>query len=165
MSRAPLSAFSATLAPEVLETCRIAATPEQVSRHHHIRREVFVTEQCLFAGTDTDGHDCSVEVIKVLGYHAGQAGGAVRLYPLDRSARQWQGDRLAVLPSFRTHGLAKPLVRFAVGWAAALGGETMVAHIQIGNVAFFERLGWTRQGDQELYVGVPHQQMAIDLRV
>jgi hypothetical protein len=41
----------------------------------------------------------------------------------------------------------------------------MTAHIQPGNVAFFERLGWRVSGEQEIYVGVPHVPMAIDLRV
>ena len=33
------------------------------------------------------------------------------------------------------------------------------------NVRFFERLGWCRRGEPELYVGLPHQLMSIDLRV
>ena len=37
----------------------------------------------------------------------------------------------------------------------------MVAHIQLPNVAFFERLGWRRRGEPDDYVGVPHQPMAI----
>jgi hypothetical protein len=39
----------------------------------------------------------------------------------------------------------------------------MTAHIQPPNVPFFERLGWRVCGDQEVYVGVPHVPMAIDL--
>ena len=39
----------------------------------------------------------------------------------------------------------------------------MVAHIQLANVDFFSRLGWEPRGDVEIYVGLPHQLMAIDL--
>jgi hypothetical protein len=39
----------------------------------------------------------------------------------------------------------------------------MVAHIQPANVAFFERLGWHRNGPVEVYVGVAHQPMVIGL--
>jgi hypothetical protein len=39
----------------------------------------------------------------------------------------------------------------------------MVAHVQAANVRFFERLGWRRRGEPELYVGLPHHLMAIDL--
>jgi GNAT superfamily N-acetyltransferase len=86
----------------------------------------------------------------------------VRLYPLE-DAGHWQGDRLAVLPGARGHGLGAPLVWFAVATAAGGGGRLMTAHIQPRNVAFFERLGWRVSGEQEIYVGVPHVPMAIDL--
>jgi putative N-acetyltransferase, MSMEG_0567 N-terminal domain family len=89
--------------------------------------------------------------------------GAVRLYPLETSGELWLGDRLAVLPAFRVQGLGKPLVRFAVATAARLGGREMQAHIQPANVTFFERLGWECRGPVEIYVGIPHQPMAIDL--
>jgi putative N-acetyltransferase (TIGR04045 family) len=90
------------------------------------------------------------------------AGGAVRLYPLD-DVGEWKGDRLAVLPEFRKHGLGAPLVRFAVRTAGELGGRRMIAHIQPPNVRFFERLGWERVGEPMVYVGHPHQLMAIGL--
>jgi hypothetical protein len=38
------------------------------------------------------------------------------------------------------------------------------AHIQLQNVALFERLGWHKHGEVEVYVGVHHQPMAIDLQ-
>jgi GNAT superfamily N-acetyltransferase len=88
----------------------------------------------------------------------------VRLYPLDPGAGLWQGDRLAVLASYRSHRLGGPLVHFAVESAARRGGVEMVAHIQLANVAFFEHLGWRRRGEVETYVGLPHQVMTIGLR-
>jgi hypothetical protein len=39
----------------------------------------------------------------------------------------------------------------------------MKAHIQLGNVSFFERLGWTRADETELYAGLVHQPMQIAL--
>ena len=150
--------------PEIL--CRPVAGPEESAVHHRIRHEVFVLEQEVFAASDLDAHDASDLTIKVLAWAGGEAGGAVRLYPLDgHNGRQgtWQGDRLAVLAPFRAWNLGGPLVRFAVDTAARLGGVEMVAHVQVANVRFFERLGWRRRGEPELYVGLPHQLMAIDL--
>jgi GNAT superfamily N-acetyltransferase len=89
--------------------------------------------------------------------------GTVRLFPLDAAGGLWQGDRLAVLPAHRVHGAGAPLVRFAVAWAGAHGGRRMVAHIQLPNVLFFRRLGWSVSGPVESYLGVEHQPMAIDL--
>ena len=39
----------------------------------------------------------------------------------------------------------------------------MIAHIQVANVAFFRRLGWTTAGEPEVYVGRSHQPMSICL--
>ena len=143
--------------------CRPATGPDETALHHRIRHEVFVVEQSVFAGSDRDAHDDSASTIKVLAWAGDRPGGAVRLYPLEPGL--WQGDRLAVLPPFRAWNLGGPLVRFAVDTAASLGGAEMVAHVQTANVRFFERLGWCRRGEPELYVGLPHQLMSIDLTV
>jgi putative N-acetyltransferase (TIGR04045 family) len=147
--------------------CRPVAGPDEEAVHHRIRHEVFVLEQEVFDGSDLDAHDASDATIKVLAWTAApitgwEPGGAVRLYPVEPGI--WQGDRLAVLAPYRAW-LGGPLVRFAVDTAAALGGVEMLAHVQTANVRFFERLGWCRRGDPEIYVGLPHQLMSIDLTV
>jgi putative N-acetyltransferase (TIGR04045 family) len=142
--------------------CRAAGTEEELALHRAIRHQVFVVEQGVFAGSDGDERDGRADTIAVLGFVGPVAAGAVRLYPLDHAGK-WQGDRLAVLAPYRAHHLGGPLVRFAVESAARLGGVEMVAHIQLPNVAFFERLGWKHRGGVEIYVGLPHQLMAIDL--
>lgn len=144
--------------------CRPAATPEELETHFRIRHEVFVEEQQLFTGSDRDEHDDEPGVVHVVGFLGGEPVGTVRLFPLDPEGDLWQGDRLAVLRSARIHGLGRPLVRFAVATAGARRGREMVAHIQLQNVALFERIGWHKNGDVEIYVGVHHQPMAIDLR-
>ncbi|MGH9125302.1 MAG: MSMEG_0567/Sll0786 family nitrogen starvation N-acetyltransferase [Acidimicrobiales bacterium] len=143
--------------------CLAATTPQLVAAHHKIRHQIFVEEQGLFHPSDVDEHDGRPDVIRVLALCESEPAGAVRLFPLDAGGRRWQGDRLAVLPAFRTQGVGKPLVRFAVATAGALGGADMVAHIQLVNVAFFEQLGWQASGEVETYVGVAHQPMCIGL--
>lgn len=144
-------------------SCRLAGGTAELAAHHRIRHDVFVREQGIFATTDLDAHDARPDVLHVLGVHDGVPAGAVRLYPLDASTGTWQGDRLAVLAGYRTSGLGAPLVRFAVTAAGARGGRRMIAHVQVANQRFFERLGWTRQGDIEQYVGRPHILMEIGL--
>lgn len=143
--------------------CRLAADATALAEHQRIRFEVFVREQGIFAGSDVDSQDARLDVLHVLGLHNGVPAGAVRLYPLEVSTGTWQGDRLAVLPGFRTSGLGAPLVRFAVATAGARGGGRMIAHVQLANERFFERLGWARRGDVEEYVGRPHVLMEIGL--
>jgi putative N-acetyltransferase (TIGR04045 family) len=143
--------------------CRAAITPGDVREHHRIRHAVFVDEQAIFPVSDCDDNDRRTDVIRVLGLLDEMPAGTVRLFPLDDDREQWQGDRLSVLPAFRVYGLGKPLVGFATSTAASLGGVEMIAHIQSSNVGFFHRLGWINDGPVELYVGVPHQPMKIDL--
>lgn len=143
--------------------CRPACTAGERAEHLAIRHQVFVDEQAVFPGSDLDSWDGEESTVAVLGYSAGMAVGTVRLFPLDLAEGRWQGDRLAVLSAYRTHGVGAPLVRYAVAAAGARGGRTMVAHIQPANVVFFRRLGWTRAGEPEVYAGLPHQPMCIDL--
>lgn len=143
--------------------CRLVGDAAELAEHHRIRHEVFVVEQQIFAGSDVDAYDARADVRHVLGLHGGAPCGAVRLFPLDTADGLWQGDRLAVLPAARTAGLGAPLVRFAVATAGALGGSRMIAHVQLANERFFTRLGWTRDGDVETYVGRPHLLMSIAL--
>jgi putative N-acetyltransferase (TIGR04045 family) len=155
--------------PEIL--CRPVVDAAEAAVHHRIRHEIFVTEQAVFADSDLDAQDASDRTLKVVAWTlsplAGwEPGGVVRLYPLDDGDGRggiWQGDRLAVLAPCRAWNLGGVLVRFAVETAAVLGGGEMLAHVQAANVRFFERLGWRRRGEPEIYVGLPHQLMAIDL--
>jgi putative N-acetyltransferase (TIGR04045 family) len=144
-------------------SCRPASSPEELEIHHAIRHRVFVEEQAFFRETDRDEHDEDPAPLHVLGLCGRVACGAVRLYPLEEPG-VWKGDRLAVLRAFRRRRVGAPLVRFAVHTAAGRGGDRMIAHVQVSNVSFFERLGWVAEGDPEEYVGHPHQVMAIDLR-
>lgn len=102
-------------------------------------------------------------MVRLLGYCDGVVAGSVRLFELDRVARLWQGDRLAVLSEYRLRGVGAPLVRCAVAAAAVRGGKLMRAHIQLSNVSFFGRLGWTRAGQTETYAGLAHQPMQVAL--
>jgi putative N-acetyltransferase (TIGR04045 family) len=141
--------------------CHAAGTSEELAAHYAVRHAVFVREQHVFDADERDARDDDPATIHVVGFVTGVAGGTVRLYPLDGS--RWLGDRLAVLPRFRAHGLGAPLVRYAVRTAAAHGGTVMLAHVQLPNVEFFTHLGWRRDGPEELYAGLPHQPMTIDL--
>ena len=141
--------------------CRPA--PDALSRaaHHAIRQAVVVEEQGVFALSDLDAHDARDDVMHVLALYDGRPAGTVRLYPV--GSDEWLGDRLAVLPQFRSANIGGPLVRFAVAAARARGGRVMHAHVQVPNERFFHRLGWTTTGAVETYVGRPHVPMDIAL--
>ena len=146
---------------EDVVACRLCGGPRQLAAHFAVRRAVFVDEQALFAGDDRDERDTASATLHAIGLAGGRVAGAVRLYGLGGS--DWKGDRLAVLPAARHGMLGARLVRFAVRTAGAHGGERMVAMIQVPNVAFFESLGWQRDGAAVAFHGRPHQPMAIAL--
>lgn len=156
-------AFAAPSRASLDVVCIEALNIEQRVMHHRIRQAVFVDEQAIFVESDLDDHDARDDVVRVLAMRGDQPVGAVRLYPIDQSLRLWKGDRLAVLPACRAHGVGAPLVRFAVAHARAHGGRRMIAQIQVVNVQFFERLGWSACGDAEAYLGHTHQPMEIAL--
>ena len=141
--------------------CRPAADTGSRAAHHAIRHAVFVDEQGVFALSDLDAHDARDDVIHVLALYDGHPAGTVRLYPTGHG--EWLGDRLAVLPEFRSANVGGPLVRFAVATAGARGGRIMHAHVQVPNERFFHRLGWSTAGAVETYVGHPHVPMSIPL--
>jgi putative N-acetyltransferase (TIGR04045 family) len=157
---APPSRSSSSESPTL--TCRPGRGAGELAEHHQIRRAVFVTEQELFAGDDLDDHDADPGTVHVLGFVGEVPAGTVRLYPL--GGRLWKGDRLAVLESHRRAAIGAVLVRFAVRTAGELGGERMVAQVQVPNVRFFTVLGWAPVGEPASYHGAPHQQMTIPLR-
>src|SRR5690606_13405674 len=126
------------------------------------REAVFVREQAIFGDTDRDEHDDDPHTLHVLGFVGDEPAGTVRLYPID-GTELWKGDRLAVLEQYRRKQLGRPLVQFAVRTAAERGGRQMLAYIQPPNVAFFQHLGWRRDGEILQYCGRPHQPMLIDL--
>lgn len=142
-------------------TCRVVSGPDELAEHHRIRHAVFVGEQGVFAESDVDAVDARPDVLHVVAFAGDAAVGTVRLYPLDGDGL-WQGDRLAVSTDRRSAGAGGPLVRFAVATAGRLGGARMLAHVQVPNRPFFERLGWTAVGE-EVYAGLPHVAMTIEL--
>ena len=93
-------------------------------------------------------------------------GGAVRLYPLDADGLRWQGDRLAVLA-----GPPAPRPRRARSCGspcappASSGGERDGRPHPAGRTSASSS-GWAGGGrrEQEIYVGVEHQPMAIALQ-
>ncbi len=141
--------------------CRAVTGQDELAEHHRIRHAVFVGEQGVFPESDVDAVDARHDVLHVLAFAGDRAVGTVRLYPLDESGL-WLGDRLAVLPGRRSAGAGGPLVRFAVATAGGAGGRRMIAHVQVPNRRFFERLGWTAVGT-ETYAGLPHVAMTIEL--
>jgi len=144
---------------------KVADSPEEIAAYFDIRRQVFVEEQQIFETTDVDVHDAVA--IPILAVADGRAAGAVRCYPKrPNQACVWFGGRLAVHREHRTScNIGALLVRKAVEVMEGRGDVVrFLATIQIQNVRFFKRLGWTCLGKPFMMNARKHQMMEIPLR-
>ena len=72
-------------------------------------------------------------------------------------------ERDGMASTLHAIGIAGERIAGAVRLYPLRGGSRMVAMIQLPNIAFFESLGWRRDGEVVAFHGRPHQPMAIAL--
>ncbi|MGT2481543.1 MSMEG_0567/Sll0786 family nitrogen starvation N-acetyltransferase [Methylobacterium oryzae CBMB20] len=131
-----------------------------------LRRQVFCTEQGIFADDDRDAIDAQaipICALSTLGADADAVVGTVRIHEVDERTGEWWGSRLAVAKPFRgTAALGAGLIQVAVSSAHARGCTRFLAHVQERNVALFQALHWTSLDTMDLH-GRPHHLMRADL--
>lgn len=134
-----------------------------LTAYRRLRRDVFVHEQGIFAGSDADDVDDDPRTrVLVARTPDGEVIGGVRLHPTTHpSARGrdlgwWSGSRLVVAPDARLHlGVGAALVRAACATAEEVGALRFDAVVQAQNAVLFRRLGWS-VGAERLLHGHPH---------
>ena len=146
---------------------KLAENQAERAGYFAVRHAIFVDEQGLFHETDVDEHDAdpaTVPLVAVSG-DSGEVVGAVRCYAAGDDV--WYGGRLAVLAGYRRHpaAIGPNLCRLAEVSVSERGCRRFLAYIQMQNVRFFQRLGWTVVGEPTEYHGQPHQLMAAALTV
>lgn len=122
-----------------------AESPAELTAYRSLRRDVFVTEQGLFAGTDHDDVDDDPRtVVLVARAHDGEVLGGVRLHPATApDLGWWRGSRLAVATDARMLlGVGAALVRAACAQAETLGALRFDATVQAQHERLFRHLGW-----------------------
>ena len=67
--------------------------------------------------------------------------------------------QLAVVPECQRQGIGKTLVEFAEALARKIGFRRMILHARETAVPFYEKLGYSRLGDQFEEVAIPHWAM------
>ncbi|MHA4848081.1 MSMEG_0567/sll0787 family protein [Rhodococcus sp. MSC1_016] len=138
---------------------RVADTTAALAVYHGLRRETFVAEQGLFAGSDQDDIDDDPRtVVLVAADSDGTVLGGVRLAPVTDGTDigWWAGSRLVVDRRARDRsGIGKALVRAACAYAETHGVLRFDATVQVQNEPMFTRLGWERIADT-MVAGQPH---------
>ncbi|CAM3050151.1 MSMEG_0567/Sll0786 family nitrogen starvation N-acetyltransferase [Paracoccus nototheniae] len=152
----------AFISPEFL--IREAREMWEMAGAARLRQQVFVAEQGLFTGHDRDAVDQIATPLVALSTLAGEPAevvGCVRIH--QASPGLWWGTRLAVAADHRRVGrLGAELIRLAVSTANGRGCTEFHAHVQIQNVALFEKLHWTLRDHVTLH-GAPHAHMTACL--
>ncbi|WP_165065849.1 MSMEG_0567/sll0787 family protein [Marisediminicola senii] len=149
-------------APDVTSWVIVDADRAQREAYFTLRRDVFVAEQGLFAGSDRDDTDDDPRTIVLVAVAGdGTVVGGVRLAPATpgRDLGWWTGGRLVVARTARRNGGVGPaLVRSACARALAEGVLRFEATVQRDNTLMFEKLGWTGWGAVDIN-GVDHERM------
>ena len=81
----------------------------------------------------------------------------LQLKPLDGCTVKMQ--QVAVAPELQGQGIGRALVERSERVAASRGWREMVLHAREGAVSFYTALGYDREGDRFVEVGVPHFRM------
>lgn len=121
-----------------------------------IREQVFVVEQNVPVEDERDALDPGSR--HVLAHDAdGRAIGTGRL-----TARHTIG-RMAVLAEWRGRGVGAAMLQLLLDQARALGYPSVELHAQVHAIAFYERHGFTIEGEEFDECGIAHRTMRLEL--
>jgi predicted GNAT family N-acyltransferase len=139
--------------------CR-ALTSAEIEAAVEVRRAVFVREQGSPLEEEPDALDA--EARHYLVWCGGEAVGAARLLALGPGLGRI--GRVCLLPAARRRGWGKGLLEFVVSDAVALDLRELVLDAQVQTMPFYERFGFTPEGDLFDDAGIPHRRMRRRLR-
>lgn len=136
------------------------ADTRHVAVYRALRRQNFVTEQGMFAGSDADDIDDDPRArILVAIAPDGALLGGVRLAPATaEDLGWWTGSRLVVDCGRRTHGVGRALVQAACAYAETHNVLRFEATVQTRYRSLFSQLGWTALAETTV-AGTPHLKM------
>ncbi|MBE3595797.1 MAG: GNAT family N-acetyltransferase [Hydrogenibacillus sp.] len=127
-----------------------------------IRRRVFIDEQGVPEALEIDAYDDDPKTVYILLTMDGEPAGCLRLRPYRDGAVKV--ERVAVLPSFRSRGAGRALMKAAEAWAKTNGHVRAYLHAQRPVVGFYERLGYRKLGAPFTEAGIEHVAMEKPLQ-
>ena len=129
-----------------------ARLPDDLPAIHHVRREVFVIEQGIPEHLEWDGRDDACRHVL--------ASDALR-QPIGtgRLDRQGRIGRMAVLQSWRSHGVGSELLAALLALARTQGLDDVVVHAQCSVAGFYRKAGFREQGRPFTEAGIEHRLM------
>jgi predicted GNAT family N-acyltransferase len=120
-----------------------------------VRRHVFVEEQEIPEKDEFDAEDaCSVHVLARLNRDPVGTG---RLNPAGKIGR------IAVVAGRRGQGIGSQILRDLLDAARQAGIREPFLHAQLQAVPFYEKFGFSREGEEFDEAGIPHVRMSLVL--
>ena len=120
-----------------------------------VRRRVFVEEQEISEKDEFDAEDaCSVHVLARLNRDPVGTG---RLNPAGKIGR------IAVIAGLRGRGIGSQILRQLLEEARRLGIREPFLYAQVQAVTFYEKFGFSREGEVFDEAGIPHVRMSLVL--
>jgi predicted GNAT family N-acyltransferase len=120
-----------------------------------IRQAVFIDEQRVPKDLEWDGRDN--ECTQFLASIDAQAVATARL------TTAGQIGRMAVLKPHRSQGVGSRLLAAVIDQARKQGHHQIFLHAQVKVIGFYQRHGFTVEGDTFMDAGIEHQTMTMDL--
>jgi predicted GNAT family N-acyltransferase len=135
-------------------TVRKVANSTEIDQCYLIRMAVFVDEQKVPPWEEMDAFDETADHFAVL--VDGTIVGTARLVELE--AGTGKIGRVAVMWEHRRAGLGRELMRCVIE-EGHKRFETLILDSQVSVIPFYERLGFTADGEVFLDAGIEHQRM------
>lgn len=133
-------------------TVRIADWHHDRSALRTIREQVFMAEQGVSEELEWDGEDEAATHLLAFD-HTGQAIGTARML------HDGHIGRMSVVKSHRTRGVGSALLRKLIEIAEERSMSSLNLDAQTHAIGFYERFGFTAEGDTFLDANIPHQRM------
>ncbi|MBN2579570.1 MAG: GNAT family N-acetyltransferase [Pirellulales bacterium] len=90
-------------------------------------------------------------------YLGGRLAGCLVLCP--REGGDVQMRQVAVVAELQGQGVGTALVEYSEAWARQAGYRRMILHARDTAVAFYEKLGYSKVGEQFVEISIPHWEM------
>lgn len=120
-----------------------------------LRRRVFVEEQNVPEQEEWDAADASATHVAAI-FHTGEK---YQLVGCARLLADGQIGRMAVLKKWRGRGVGAALLQFTIGLARRMQLEKVSLHAQTHAIGFYQRYGFTVDGEEFIDAGIPHRKM------
>ncbi|MGZ4957723.1 MAG: GNAT family N-acetyltransferase [Methylomonas sp.] len=122
-----------------------------------VRNLVFVEEQQISPEVEFDELDR-------LCHHFIVRNSQFRPIATARLSPEGKIGRMAVLREWRRRGVGRSLLHVLLEKARNLGLTTVTAHAQLAALGFYEKFGFTKEGEAFMEAGIPHQAMRLMLQ-